>query len=233
MTSIDTATFEVSPPVAGNAPRDVTLAFPHPGNVATPFMIRTISALYCTDSRLGEVADLQTGPGIGLARNKMVRSFLDSPCEWLWMCDTDMLFSNETLPALLSHADPEERPVVGAFCCVVNNDVIKPSLYMAAEDADGKFGFAYLEKWPHDELIRVDATGAGCLLMHKSVFKRISEANPDDDGLWFAEMIIGGNQIGEDMSFCIRCRAAGIPVYVHTGIEVGHVKLVQLGKVSP
>jgi hypothetical protein len=46
-------------------------------------------------------------------------------------------------------------------------------------------------------------------------------------------MIVDGRQQGEDLSFCLRCAMAEIPVYVHTGVQVGHMKAVQLGQVSP
>lgn len=38
--------------------------------------------------------------------------------------------------------------------------------------------------------------------------------------------------MGEDLTFCLRCAAAGIPVHVHTGVQVGHMKSVMLGNVT-
>jgi GT2 family glycosyltransferase len=38
--------------------------------------------------------------------------------------------------------------------------------------------------------------------------------------------------MGEDMTFCLRAAAAGIPVHVATGVQVGHMKPGMLGKVT-
>ena len=216
------------------AGRDVMLAFPHAGTVRTEFMVRVLSIVHSDDSRVGEVADLATGPGIGMARNTLTGRFLESDMEWLWFCDTDMVPSTETLPGLLKHADPQDRPVVGALCCVIHSDQVKASLYQAAKDpGDGGFAFTHVTEWPHDTMLRVDATGCGCLLIHRSVFGRITAAKPEEDRLWFAEMIIGNHQIGEDLAFCMRCAIAEIPVFVHTGYGVGHMKTVQIGEITP
>ena len=34
--------------------------------------------------------------------------------------------------------------------------------------------------------------------------------------------------MGEDMTFCLRCAAADIPVHVHTGVKAGHMKTQML-----
>lgn len=213
--------------------RDVMMAFPHPGTVRTEFMLRTMTAVQEDASRIAEVAELSTGPGIGVARNKIAERFLTSTFDWLWMVDTDMVFSEATLPRLLEAADPELRPVIGAMCCVISDSQVKTTIYEASRDDEGDFAFRHLTEWPDNTVLRVDATGAGCLLVHRSVFKRISEANPEADHVWFAEMVIGPHQIGEDLSFCMRCAMAEIPVFVHTGVEVGHMKTLQLGNVRP
>jgi hypothetical protein len=37
-----------------------------------------------------------------------------------------------------------------------------------------------------------------------------------------------GNDYGEDITFCQRVREVGYDVYVHTGIEIGHIKAMPL-----
>lgn len=213
--------------------RDVMLAFPHPGWVRAEFMTRMVPIIHKPDSRVLEMADLCTGPAMGLARNALAQRFLDSDAEWLWWVDTDMVVSSATLPALLAAADPEERPVVGALCCVVHDNEVAASMYVTGEHPkDGKFAFRYIKNYPENTMCRVDGTGCGCLLVHRSVFEKIDAVDPNP-GLWFAEMIVDGRLIGEDLSFCMRLALAEIPVFVHTGIQVGHMKPVTLGKVDP
>jgi hypothetical protein len=217
----------------GLVTRDVMLAYPHPGWVRGEFMNRVASILQDEKGRVGEVADLMSGPGIAMSRNRLANRFLEGDSEWLWFCDTDMVVSLETLPALLAAADPDQRPVVGAFCCVMVDSEIRPSMYLSSRDDEGMFAFRHLVEWPDDTLLRVDATGCGCLLIHRSVFARLAALEQVIDGLWFTEMVVDNHQLGEDLSFCIRLSWAEIPVFVHTGVQVGHMKAVQLGKCIP
>jgi GT2 family glycosyltransferase len=146
-----------------------------------------------------------------------------------------MVFSRHTLPALLQYADAEKVPIVGALCQVQNSegDVV-PTLYEFIKDGpDGIPQTHYMKEYQEDAMIQVASTGCACLLVHRSAFDRISVGRPEDAGHWFAEMIIGDQQLGEDMAFCVRAALVGMPVFVHSGIKVGHMKTTQLGDVSP
>lgn len=216
--------------------RDVMLAFPHPGTVKSEFMLSCFDAIMHPWSRVGELRDFRTGPAMPQARNEISKIFLASPFEWLWMVDSDMVFSKATLPALLDAADQDTAPVVGALCFVqLGPDMGEqaPTMFHATRDDEGKFIFKSADKFPLGELVQVAATGAACLLIHRSVFERVSKADPDHDGLWWADTIADGKLIGEDFSFCMRCALAHIPVYVHTGVEVGHTKSTIIGRVTP
>jgi len=217
--------------------RDVMLAFPHAGEVKTEFMLSVFDACTAPDSRVGELRDFRTGPALAQARNQISRIFLDSPYEWLWMLDSDMIISAATLPALLAAASPEVMPVLGAMCFIQAGPVQGqeiPNLYEAVRDPrDGRFTFKSLERFPMGPPFRVAATGGACLLVHRSVFKRIEEADPSYRGLWFAELTAEGYAFGEDFSFCMRCSQAGVPVHVHTGVQVAHTKSAVIGCVSP
>jgi hypothetical protein len=45
---------------------------------------------------------------------------------------------------------------------------------------------------------------------------------------WFRESVTGKALMGEDLTFCLRCAAAGIAVHVHTGVHIGHMKTTML-----
>ena len=212
------------------------LAFPHPGSVKTEFMLSAFDACHAADSPVGELRDFRTGPTLAQARNQITRIFLESAHEWLWMCDADMIFSPRTLPALLDVADPESAPVIGALAFVQvgpNPGDQVPTMYRATREDGGKFTFASMDRFPLGELVQVAATGAACLLIHRDVFGRIGKTDPDWDGLWWAEITADGFSFGEDFSFCMRCAPAGIPVHVHTGVQVAHTKSMIIGGVNP
>lgn len=145
---------------------------------------------------------------VALTRNAIVTQFMANPDmgEWLWMIDTDMVFQPWALERLVAITHVVDRPVVGGLCFKGSYGVpIEPTLY----DDDGKV----MTDWPRGEMVKVGATGAACLLVHRSVFERLAAP-------WFVER----DGLGEDLGFCARLRGAGIPIWVHTGIRIGHVK---------
>lgn len=223
--------------MTGEDRRDVMLAFPHNGTVTTGFALSVLAAVHAPGSRIGGVTDLRTGPFLAHARGEIAKRFLATDgMDWLWMIDTDMVFSADTLPALLDWADPEQMPLIGAACRTLAGDgQVIITAYRAGKEETGEYGLTSLSGTglPGDTLIQVDATGCACLLAHRSVFTRIDQNNPAGPGLWFAEKIIDGRIFGEDMSFCLAAADAGIPVHVHTGVQAGHLRPMQLGEVCP
>jgi len=73
------------------------------------------------------------------------------------------------------------------------------------------------------DLVRVDATGTGCLLFNMDVFLKVLPP-------WFEFGLRDGKPIGEDINFCSKARASGVDIYVDTGIEVGHLVTMTVNK---
>jgi hypothetical protein len=176
--------------------------------------------------------------GVPAARNEGVRRFLATEgIDWLLWTDTDMGFTPDTVDRLLAAADPIERPVVGALCFaqkLPEDDGLNgyrsesiPTIYQWHSDEEFK-GFVNHEAYPPDELIRVAGTGSACILVHRRVFECISATQPGS--AWYEPVPnpTTGGVTGEDLSFCLRCAVAGIPVHVHTGIRTNHMKHVWL-----
>jgi GT2 family glycosyltransferase len=173
-----------------------------------------------------------SGPDLKSTRNDQAARFLATDLDWLLMVDTDMVFLPGAVAVLLKAADPVERPVVGGLCFQqVGKNQITPTMNYVRRLDDGGFVFRTVDKWPEDELVQVDATGTAFLLIHRTVFGRISVAT-GENRLWFAEIVESGRQFSEDFCFCLRCAAAGIPVFVHTGVKVGHLKTTVYGDIS-
>src|SRR5450756_291425 len=60
--------------------------------------------------------------------------------------------------------------------------------------------------------------------MHRSTLLTIG-AKYGKPAPWFSEgTIYKGLTFGEDWAFCMRAKDLGIPIYVHTGASIGHVK---------
>lgn len=175
-----------------------------------------------------DLISIVSSPRIASTRNQIVNAFLKHPSapEWLWMLDADMVFTPDTLLALLDVADPTERPIVGGLYFGGRIDgKITPHAYVLSGDGGGLSsvqGVGAPGQW--GPIIRVHGTGAGCLLMHRSVLEAIGAKYRSTGFPWFAETGQGGEEYGEDITFCLRAHALDIPIHVHTGVILGHVK---------
>lgn len=161
---------------------------------------------------------------ISNARNGIVRKFLDETrAGWLWMVDADMKFDPDTLDRMMDVAHPKRAPIVGGLCFGVDEGELFPTLYDLRDGDDGKPTMVRYNEYPPDTMFQVVATGAACILIHRSVLTALRDKFPEP-WPWFAESIHNGNPMGEDVTFCLRAGLAGFPLFVHTGIEIGHAK---------
>ena len=212
------------------------IGYCHPGTVRAEFCASLLSVAMEGKTPLDSVLTYQSGPNISTARNKIVADFLTRQhAPWLLMVDTDMVFAGDALDRLIEAADPVDRPLLGGLCFSQNGDEDPyPVMYELGQGEGGSLAFTRYTTWPQDSCQRVSATGAAFLLMHRDALTRIETVSKDPAAPWFRESPVGAPLalMGEDMTFCLRAAAAGIPVHVHTGIQVGHIKSVMLGKVA-
>lgn len=178
---------------------------------------------------------IQAGANLAGPRNSLVRKFLNyGQADWMWMVDSDMTFERDTLERLLEHADPERAPIVGGLCFGFDDAAnVQPTLFGLVEE-DGKATPSVIRyhEWPPDSMFQVAGTGTACLLIHKTVFERMRDVQVpgrDRRGFntafpWFQETEHDGGPVGEDLTFCFRAAQLGIPVFVNTGVQLGHIK---------
>jgi GT2 family glycosyltransferase len=148
------------------------------------------------------------------------------------MVDVDMVFTADALERLLAAADRRERPIMGGLCFSEGDDGPLSTMYEMVPHEDGAGTFARYMQWPENEPTEVAATGAAFLLVHRYVFERIVKRTGDRAWPWFKLATMGTRGMGEDMTFCLRARAAGYKIFVHTGVQIGHMKSTMLGKVA-
>jgi len=163
------------------------------------------------------------------ARNRLVDEFLTNPdfvdCEWLWFCDTDMVFEPDTLLKMIARAVVNDIKILGALCVIVGADGVAPTLFEANPTTITQMFIGL----PEPAVMEVAATGTGCLLVHRSVFESMFEQSGGSKNCWFGFDIRTGASgtewsLGEDVSFCLRAAEAGFPTYVDTTAHVGHHK---------
>jgi hypothetical protein len=163
------------------------------------------------------------------SRNVVVKNFLDEvKTPWLLMIDSDERLPIETFFKLVDAAHDKDRPIVSGLVFAAffdNQDNLRavPTIYRMTDDK----GLQPIDDYPIDTLLEVDATGTGCLLIHRSVLETMREQatqNQGKDWAWFVEGAIEGTYFGEDLLFSKRLKAMGYKIHAHTGAILPHQK---------
>ena len=163
------------------------------------------------------------------SRNVVVKTFLEqTDADWLLMIDSDERLSLETWHKLIDSAHEKDRPIVSGLVFAAffdGDDGLRPvpTIYRM----DPEKGLEAIDGYPIDELIEVDATGTGCLLIHRSVLldmQKQSTPNQGKDWAWFVEGAIDGTYFGEDLLFSKRLKSMGYKIFAHTGAILPHHK---------
>lgn len=221
-------------------PGKVTLGFLHPGHYAACFA-ESVKDLLLYDlaheqrilsHRFGQMAKECGAAGIVDGRNALAKAMCDeSEAEWLFMVDSDMGFADDTVERLIRAADPELRPVVGGLAFAMKTDGrsshygiryrAQPTLYDFVEEED-RIGVTPRFDYPRNKLVEVAATGGACMLIHRTALEKVRAKFGD---VWFDTIRHPkGAHFSEDLAFCVRLAACGLPLFVHTGIRTTHDK---------
>ncbi len=225
-------------------PGTVTVGFLHPGHWSSCFGQSLIDLMFfdatnqqrVMSHRFGQMAKECGAAQIHAGRNQIARAVVEeAESEWLFMIDSDMGFAPDTVERLVASADPIERPVVGGLAFAQKSDGASdffalryrctPTIYRMYE-SDTAVGFVPIFDYPRDELVEVEATGAACILIHRTVLEKLQA---EHGNRWFTPISVpkgegGFTEFGEDMSFCLRVKAAGYPMHVNTGVKTTHDK---------
>lgn len=156
---------------------------------------------------LGSIAD---------ARNAIVEQAQAAGVKWLLMCDTDQLYPEDTFTKLLGNGLD--------VCGVAVHRRWAPFDRIFYRGEIGKYKNVEDEEAFSGEIIEVDATGTGCMLINMEIFDEIEYP-------WFF-FSVGreGKAVGEDINFCSKVRDTGRKIYVDTSIEVGHLATMIVDK---
>lgn len=238
------------PPVDQDRTGAVTIAYVAQNEVSFSWhksMMEIVGADAAGSRRLargGFIAMRCGTDGLPEARNKAVETFLEeNTADWLFWIDTDMGFGMDTVDRLFAAADPVARPIVGALCFANSEEAADglggfrtratPTVYdwAHARGPDGSDQFGWQVRWAFkpDTVTRVSGTGSACVLIHRGVFEKIEA---EHGRIWYQRVpnTSTGQLIAEDLSFCLRAGALGIPIHVHTGVPTTHFKPVWLGE---
>jgi len=150
------------------------------------------------------------------ARNSLVEQALKERCTHLFMLDTDQVYPVDCLEKLISHG----KPVVGT---PVHRrwPPFDPILYRGEL---GRYKHVSDAECYSGGLVPVDATGCGCILYDLRILFDIPSP-------WFElGKAPNGDFVGEDIMLCSKIRRNGVPIYVDTSIEIGHMTTYEVNR---
>jgi hypothetical protein len=151
-----------------------------------------------------------------LARNLVVREFLQSDEQHLLFIDSDMVWGPDTAWEMWKTALREDFPVLSAHVFSPAGDDPKNCMPIACD-----VNFAPL----HGEgLVRAFCVGMAFCLIRRDVFEEMSNVFSEPSP-WFDYGTYNGRVASEDVTFAARCKELDIPIFVDTNARVGHRKV--------
>lgn len=205
----------------------VVIGWCDPGVVDGGFAADMIALASARSDRIGPHLRVEGSGLLSRVRNELVRTFLDRTDDaWLLMLDSDHRVPVGAFDKVTGAAHDRTAPIVsGLYFAAYNRGgdypTAVPTIYRAVGDR-----YEAMDDYPRDTVVRVDAAGTGCLLVHRGVLKAFRDAVDPDlrDWCWFADGPQGGSWVSEDLTFCRRAIGLGFPIHAHTGAVLPHHK---------
>lgn len=153
--------------------------------------------------------------GFAKARINLVNKAKESNVKWLFMIDDDVFIPPDAITKLLS---TNKKVVTGIYY----SKSLPPQPILYKSLGNGPYW-----NFPVDELFKVEAAGAGCLLIDMDVFDKFDEAGiPYFKENWEYKRSNGTTikvNIGEDYWFFYNCNKLGIETYADSSVLCDHV----------
>lgn len=226
----------------------VAVGYIHPGEVSNSFtrsmldlQLHELARTAMENNGAGyplELISKGAGPGaIAHARNQVTEEFLAGSCDWLLFVDADMGFAPWVIQRMLGAARSDGfKPIIGGLCFALSRTGFDPETKAETyecfptigiwnrDEAGTILGYRTLTEYDRDTVLKVDATGAAMVLIHRSAFEKIG------DRRWWSPLPVphevagGADFFSEDISFFIRCAEHDIPVWLDTACLTSHDK---------
>lgn len=149
----------------------------------------------------------------------------EKECKVFVSLDTDHDFTPQDLQRLVAMVDPVHRPVVSGLyhACDLAGEQVRPVVIRRRGDA-----LETVWDLPENDFVECDVIGEGFRAVHIEVLLKIAEAMGGPKWFDFDETD-HGRFMPEDNAFCQRVQQiAGAKIFVHTGLDIGHEKMVRL-----
>ncbi len=146
------------------------------------------------------------------ARETLTDMFLKTDADAIMWIDSDMVFHPDSIDLLYRHNVP--YVCAKAFKRV---EPYQPCFYSTVRPLED--GQVYLESPVEygEGLLRIEGSGMACTLIRREVFEKLEKP------YFFPK-----NGLGEDLTFCVKLKEAGIEMFVDTTIQFGHLAQIPI-----
>lgn len=202
----------------------VTFGLVDGDNVSGAFTMGLLEAIFETEVPFSSALRYRS---VFVAKNRrdLLHNWLNNTnTEWLFWVDSDIVLNKEAVEKIWNAADKELSPIVSGLYFYPLQDgesfTINPCIYNFSNHPHYGLNINNFEK---DTLIKIEAAGFGCLLMHRSAIEKLIGLSGYVDffGINAASLQPTEN---EDFNFFSYLLKYDMPVYAHTGAIVNHVK---------
>lgn len=208
--------------------QSVYMAIPNTGQIESSTVAHLLQI--CRQAERDDInllVVLPEGMPVDSNRNNIIKNFLSTNNEWLFMLDSDITPPIGVLKGLLSHG----KPIVGAICFSSMpgekgtewEQYSLPYPVCMERAPEGGWRVARTALGSGESLVEVDAIGAACVLIHREVLEAMS---PPWFKLGYDEF--GVCNLGEDFGWCLRAKGLGYKIFVDTSLKCEHTKKLGL-----
>ena len=193
----------------------IFIAIPHTGTVSMEWALSLRQLKTPT-----YLMSMSRGTPWDVARNTLVNEFLKGTTPYLFFLDSDVIIPAHGINKLLSL----ELPVVSGLYFTKTPPQPVPAMWQKTDET-GKY--VSIQGYAKNETVEADVVGMGCCLIHRRVFEKLKEINPEKPFYkWTFDPTKSdvGEGISEDFYFCERVKKEiGYKIFVDTSIECKHV----------
>lgn len=211
----------------------ITIAWSDYGTVVGEFCVSIARSIKQDSKERNLISEIFAIPcsAVALGRNAVFKDFLEKTDSlWLLMVDADTIWSAEDIYKLYDIAVKNQVKVLSGTYFVQVNCIegclhTQPAMFL--EDyIDGIKHPACINLVEHldKELIEVNWTGLGALLIHRDVLEETKEIDLKGFPVWCAESLVDGQFAGEDHYFFENLKTKGFKTYATPQVVLGHVK---------
>lgn len=161
--------------------------------------------------------------GYSTARNQVAQVAVENEhLDGIVWVDSDILLRPESITRLLLTARHNNLEFLSGVYHQRQPPYL-PVIYKKNELPDAGNTFVHCLDYPKNVIVNIEGCGFGFVYTSRKTIVSIANHPSFDIQLgWFPDTRDQRDGLGEDLAFCLKARAAGITLFIDTGIQVGH-----------